>query len=150
MLQTPALFKYAREQLGDEIELCHDVHERLNPSQTVWLAKELEPYRLFFLEDSLPPEQNDHFKHIRNHSAVPIAMGELFVNVHEYLLRGNFYVNLPPLFLGHFSPIFARFFPRFFAVLPILPPRFRKPAPRPRKTFRDGRETVAKRGSKTV
>ena len=85
MLQTPALFKYAREQLGDEIELCHDVHERLNPSQTVWLAKELEPYRLFFLEDSLPPEQNDHFKHIRNHSTVPIAMGELFVNVHEYV-----------------------------------------------------------------
>ena len=26
---------------------------------------------------------------------------------------GNFYVNLPPLFLGHFSPIFARFFPVF-------------------------------------
>ena len=36
-------------------------------------------------EDSLPPEQNDHFKHIRNHSTVPIAMGELFVNVHEYV-----------------------------------------------------------------
>ena len=35
MLQTPALFKYAREQLGDEIELCHDVHERLNPSQVI-------------------------------------------------------------------------------------------------------------------
>ena len=26
---------------------------------------------------------------------------------------GNFYVNLPPLFLGHFSPIFPRFFPIF-------------------------------------
>eukprot|EP01045_Picozoa_sp_COSAG04_P025334 COSAG04_NODE_3306_length_2950_cov_2.006664_2_plen_109_part_00 len=26
---------------------------------------------------------------------------------------GNFYVNLPPLFLGHFSPIFARFSPFF-------------------------------------
>jgi mannonate dehydratase len=39
------------------VELCHDTHERLAPSMTVQLAKALEPYRLFFLEDSLPPEQ---------------------------------------------------------------------------------------------
>ena len=65
LLQTPALFKYAREQLGEEVELCHDTHERLTPSQSVHLAKALEPYRLFFLEDSLPPEQNEHFKLIR-------------------------------------------------------------------------------------
>ena len=100
---------YAREVLGDEVELCHDTHERLAPSMTVQLAKSLEPYRLFFLEDSLPPEQSeadalllaplrgrspanpegvaqppdDHFKIMRQHSTVPIAMGELFVNVQE-------------------------------------------------------------------
>lgn len=39
--------------------------------------------RLFFLEDALPPEQLDHFKQIRAHSTVPIAMGELFTNIHE-------------------------------------------------------------------
>ena len=50
---------YAREVLGDEVELCHDTHERLAPSMTVQLAKSLEPYRLFFLEDSLPPEQSE-------------------------------------------------------------------------------------------
>lgn len=49
------------------------------------LAQAVEPYRLFFLEDSLPPEQAEHFKWIRQHSTVPIAMGELFVNVNEYL-----------------------------------------------------------------
>ena len=54
-------------------------------AQAVILAQSLEPYRLFFWEDGLPPEQNDHFKLIRQHSSVPIAMGELFVNVHEYL-----------------------------------------------------------------
>jgi mannonate dehydratase len=98
--------------LGDTVELCHDTHERLAPSMTVQLAKALEPYRLFFLEDSLPPEQvclcsnhmhfvqmierdsspsrvasgwrqNEHFRIIRQHSTVPIAMGELFVNVQE-------------------------------------------------------------------
>eukprot|EP00329_Picozoa_sp_Boothbay-MS584-11_P001359 19886_2 len=89
LLQTPALFKYARETLGNEVELCHDTHERLTPSQAVYLAKELEQYRLFFLEDSLPPEQNDHFRLIRQHSTVPIAMGELFVNIHEYRPRAS-------------------------------------------------------------
>jgi mannonate dehydratase len=79
------MFAYAREVLGESIELCHDTHERINPSQTVQLAQSVEPYRLFFLEDSLPPEQNDHFRVIRQHSTVPIAMGELFVNVHEYV-----------------------------------------------------------------
>ena len=34
---------------------------------------------------------------------------------------GNFYVNLPPLFLGHFSPIFPRFFPIFSPFPPSCP-----------------------------
>ena len=45
----------AREVLGDEVELCHDTHERVSNAQTVQLAKALEPYRMFFLEDSLRP-----------------------------------------------------------------------------------------------
>ena len=57
LIDTPKMFAYAREILGDTVELCHDTHERLAPSMTVQLAKALEPYRLFFLEDSLPPEQ---------------------------------------------------------------------------------------------
>jgi len=52
---VPKLFKYLREQLGDEIELLHDMHERLPPIDAIGLAKELEPYRLFFLEDPSPP-----------------------------------------------------------------------------------------------
>ena len=34
---------------------------------------------------------------------------------------GNFYVNLPPLFLGHFSPIFPRLFPMFSPFSPSFP-----------------------------
>ena len=45
------------------------------------LCKELEKYRLFFLEDPLPPEEKDHFRIIRNQSSVPLAMGELFNQV---------------------------------------------------------------------
>ena len=49
------------DQLGDDVELLHDVHERVSPSQAIKLCKDLEQYRLFFLEDPLPPEDNDHF-----------------------------------------------------------------------------------------
>jgi mannonate dehydratase len=52
----PKLFKYLREQLGDEVELLHDVHERLPPIDAIAVAKELEPYRLFFLEDPFAPK----------------------------------------------------------------------------------------------
>ena len=71
--------------LGDEVELLHDVHERITPSQAVQLCKELEKYRLFFLEDPLPPEEKDHFRLIRQQSSTPIAMGELFNTQQEYV-----------------------------------------------------------------
>ncbi len=81
--QIPALFEYLRTQLGEEVELLHDVHERLAPIDAVWLAKALEPYRLFFLEDILAPEDNDWFEHVRRVCATPLAMGELFNNPRE-------------------------------------------------------------------
>ena len=53
----PKLFEHLRVALGDEVELLHDVHERISPSQAVSLCKELEKYHLFFLEDPLPPRR---------------------------------------------------------------------------------------------
>jgi len=82
---VPKLFKYLREQLGDEIELLHDMHERLPPIDAIGLAKELEPYRLFFLEDPFAPEDVGYFKILRQQCATPIAMGELFNNPNEWL-----------------------------------------------------------------
>jgi mannonate dehydratase len=81
----PKLFEHLRTALGDEVELLHDVHERITPSQAVSLCKELEKYHLFFLEDPLPPEEKDHFRLIRQQSSVPIAMGELFNTQQEYV-----------------------------------------------------------------
>ncbi len=78
------LFEHLRNKLGFEIELCHDVHERIAPIEALRLAKRLEPYRLFFLEDALAPEQIEWFQMIRQQSATPIAMGELFNNPVEW------------------------------------------------------------------
>ena len=78
------LFEACRKELGDEVELLHDVHERISPIQAVRLAKELEPFRLFYLEDALSPEDIAWFRQIRQHCTTPIAMGELFNSPHEW------------------------------------------------------------------
>ena len=80
----PPMFEHVRSAIGFDTELLHDVHERLAPIDAVRLAKALEPYRLFFLEDPLAPEDQEWFKVIRQHAATPIAMGELFTHPLEW------------------------------------------------------------------
>lgn len=82
---VPRLFDALRQRLGDEVELLHDIHERLHPLAAIRLAQDLEPYRLFFLEDPFAPEDNGYFPLLRQHSSIPIAMGELYVNQAEYV-----------------------------------------------------------------
>lgn len=83
--KIPRLFEHLRQELGDEVELLHDVHERVPPILAIQLAKDLEPYRLFFLEDPFSPEDVGYFTHLRRQTSTPIAMGELFNNPNEYV-----------------------------------------------------------------
>ena len=53
---VPPMLEHLRGAVGWEIELLHDIHERLRPHDAVNLAKSVEPYKLFFLEDALAPE----------------------------------------------------------------------------------------------
>jgi mannonate dehydratase len=78
------LFEAARKELGDEVELIHDMHERYTPSEAVQFCKDAEKYRFFFLEDPVSPEDLEWFRNIRNHTAAPLAMGELFNSPHEW------------------------------------------------------------------
>ena len=82
--KIPEMFDYLRSKLGFGIKLTHDVHEHLRPHNAVALAKLLEPYRLFFLEDLLPPEQIHWYRQVRQQCTTPQAMGELFINPHEW------------------------------------------------------------------
>lgn len=83
--EIPKLFEHLRSTVGDDVELLHDVHERISPNQAVTLCKELEKYHLFFLEDPLSPEDKDHFRVLRQQTSTPLAMGELFNTQQEYL-----------------------------------------------------------------
>jgi mannonate dehydratase len=81
----PKLFEHIRLTLGEEVELLHDIHERVTLQEGIQICKELEKYRPFFIEDPFPPEQNEHFRLLRQQTSVPLAMGELFNTQHEYV-----------------------------------------------------------------
>jgi mannonate dehydratase len=78
------MFEHIRSTCGEEIELLHDVHERIPPIQAINLVKQLEQFHPFFIEDPFAPEDNGYFKLLRQQTCVPIAMGELFNNPHEW------------------------------------------------------------------
>ena len=71
----PELFAHLRAGLPPEAELLYDIHERMAPIDAVRLAKALEPYRLFFLEDPLAPEDLGYFRMLRSQCAVPLGDG---------------------------------------------------------------------------
>jgi mannonate dehydratase len=78
------LLEICRQELGEEVELLHDMHERLLPNQAVQFCKDAEKFKMFFLEDPLSPEDLGYFRQIRQNCATPIAMGELFNSPHEW------------------------------------------------------------------
>ncbi|OCT12220.1 mandelate racemase [Paenibacillus pectinilyticus] len=80
----PHMFEGLRVEFGSNVQFTHDVHEHVHPITAIQLAKRLEPYGLFFMEDSLPPEQVGWYRQLRQQSAAPQAIGELFVNPQEW------------------------------------------------------------------
>jgi mannonate dehydratase len=78
---VPELFERLRKDHGEQVELLHDVHHRLTPIEAARLARDLEPYRLFWLEDATPAENQKAFELIRRHSVTPLAVGEVFNSI---------------------------------------------------------------------
>ena len=75
---VPVLFDKLRQQYGYQPHLLHDVHHRLTPIEAARLGKSLEDYRLFWLEDAVPAENQEGFRLIRQHTVTPLAVGEVF------------------------------------------------------------------------
>jgi mannonate dehydratase len=103
------LFEECRKQLGDEVELLHDVHERVSPNQAVQFLKDTERFKMFFMEDPLSPEDIAYFQQIRSQCATPIAMGELFNSPHEWtpLITGRLidYIRIHVTQAGGLTPV---------------------------------------------
>lgn len=84
MRSTLKLFEGLREQVGWDIQLCHDVHERLKPFEAIGFAQDMEQFDLFFLEDAIALEDGDWMRQLRAKTRIPLAQGELFNNPAEW------------------------------------------------------------------
>ncbi|MEV1007224.1 D-mannonate dehydratase ManD [Streptomyces sp. NPDC049881] len=80
----PGVFEAVRNEFGPELPLLHDAHHRLTPLQAARLGKELEPYKLFWLEDCTPAENQEGLRVVRRHTTTPLAIGEVFNTVFDY------------------------------------------------------------------
>ena len=78
---APEVLGGVREHVGPELHLLHDAHHRLAPIQAARLAKDLEPVRLFWLEDVTPAEDQEALRLVRQHSTTPLAIGEVFTTI---------------------------------------------------------------------
>ena len=80
---VPQLFSTLRDTFGEELHLLHDSHHRLTPVEAARLGKALEPFHLFWVEDTVPAELQEGFRLIRKHTTTPLAVGEVFNTVYD-------------------------------------------------------------------
>jgi mannonate dehydratase len=81
MRYMPEALARIRDRFGPELRILHDVHHRLLPREAAEFAKSVEPVGLYWLEDPTPAEDQDALKFLRQHSTVPIAIGEVFNSI---------------------------------------------------------------------
>ncbi|WP_158866312.1 D-mannonate dehydratase ManD [Leifsonia sp. AG29] len=84
LLHIPSVFAAVREHVGDDVALLHDVHHRLTPTEATRLARSLEPYHPFWIEDPTPAENAKLFRQLRQSTTAPIAIGEVFNTIWDY------------------------------------------------------------------
>ena len=80
-----------REAVGDEVDLCIEIHRRLTPAEAVVLARGIEQFHPFFYEDPILPENFDAMGLVAQNISIPIATGERLHSIHEFemlLTRG--------------------------------------------------------------
>ncbi len=78
LVHVPKLFTALRDAYGWDLHLLHDTHHRLTPIEAARLGRDLEPARLFWLEDVVAAEHQEGFRLIRQHTTTPLAVGEVF------------------------------------------------------------------------
>jgi galactonate dehydratase len=73
-----------RAAVGDDLEICLDLHTRLDPMDAIPLCRELEQFKPYFLEDPIRCENPASFHQLRRHIHAPIAAGEQFASKWEF------------------------------------------------------------------
>lgn len=79
-----AHFAAVRAAVGPEVEICLDVHTRLDPPEAIRLGRELEAHNPFFIEDPLRCENPQTYRLLRQHVSCPLAAGEQYASKWEF------------------------------------------------------------------
>lgn len=74
-----------RTEVGFDVDLLAEADSMLTPAHGLVLAKALEPYRMFWLEETFAPEDIAWHEQMRRQSSTPIALGEIFVSQTEWV-----------------------------------------------------------------
>jgi galactonate dehydratase len=80
-----------REAVGNDVDLCIEIHRRLTPAEAIVLARGIEPYHPYFYEDPILPDNFDQMAEVAKHIEIPIATGERLHTIYEFqmlLARG--------------------------------------------------------------
>jgi mannonate dehydratase len=80
---VPKLMDAVRSKFGFDVELLHDGHHRLTAIESAALGKSVEEFQLFWLEDLTPAENQEAYRLIRQHTTVPLAVGEVFNSIFD-------------------------------------------------------------------
>ncbi|WP_375573234.1 galactonate dehydratase [Ahrensia marina] len=73
-----------RDALGNDVDLCIEIHRRLTPAEAVVFAKEIAPYRPMFYEDPIAPTTADSMGRVAGKVDVPVATGERFHSFYDF------------------------------------------------------------------
>jgi len=78
-----------RQAVGDDVDLCIEIHRQLTAAEAIELARGIEPFHPLFYEDPVRPDNFDTMAYVAAHSPVPVATGERYHTIEEFsmLLR---------------------------------------------------------------
>jgi galactonate dehydratase len=78
-----------REAVGNEVDLCIEIHRRMAPAEAIVLARGIEQFHPFFYEDPILPDNFDAMALVAQNIHIPIATGERLHTIYEFemLLR---------------------------------------------------------------
>ena len=73
-----------REAVGDGVDLCIEIHRRMDPAEAIVLARGIESFRPYFLEDPIRPDNFDAMAEVAQKIHIPIATGERIHTIYEF------------------------------------------------------------------
>lgn len=78
--------KAYREALGNDVDLCIEMHRQLTVPEAITFGREIEKYHPYFYEDPVRPDNFDDMAKVAEKVNIPIATGERFHTLYEFAM----------------------------------------------------------------